>query len=55
LRVQLGLTQILYEINLGRQLPYHLQLNNLRMIHEYVMPHVTQDAFGAAGSALPPT
>jgi alkanesulfonate monooxygenase SsuD/methylene tetrahydromethanopterin reductase-like flavin-dependent oxidoreductase (luciferase family) len=55
LRVQLGLTQILYEINLGRQLPYHLQLNNLRMIHEYVMPHVTQDVFGAVGSALPPT
>jgi hypothetical protein len=55
LRGELGLTQVLYEINLGRQMPYHLQLNNLRMIHEYVMPHVTQDAFGAAGSALPPT
>jgi hypothetical protein len=27
----------------------------LRMIHEYVMPHVTQDAFGAVGSTLPPT
>jgi hypothetical protein len=30
-------------------MPYHLQLNNLRMIHQYVMPHVTQDAFGPVG------
>jgi alkanesulfonate monooxygenase SsuD/methylene tetrahydromethanopterin reductase-like flavin-dependent oxidoreductase (luciferase family) len=35
---QLSLTQILYEINFGRQMPYHLQLNNLQMIHEHVIP-----------------
>jgi hypothetical protein len=40
LRDELGLTQMLYEINLGRQLPYALQLKNLRMIHEHVIPQV---------------
>ena len=39
LRDELGLTQLLYEINLGRRMPYTLQLNNLRMINEYVTPH----------------
>lgn len=39
LQGQLGLTQLLYEINYGRQLPYKLQLSNLRMIHESVVPH----------------
>jgi hypothetical protein len=29
---------LLYEINYGRQLPYELQLRNLRLIHEQVMP-----------------
>jgi alkanesulfonate monooxygenase SsuD/methylene tetrahydromethanopterin reductase-like flavin-dependent oxidoreductase (luciferase family) len=38
LRDELGLTQMLYEINLGRQLPYELQLQNLRMINEHVIP-----------------
>jgi alkanesulfonate monooxygenase SsuD/methylene tetrahydromethanopterin reductase-like flavin-dependent oxidoreductase (luciferase family) len=38
LRDELGLTQMLYEINLGRQLPYALQLQNLRMINEHVIP-----------------
>ncbi|ETX07055.1 LLM class flavin-dependent oxidoreductase [Candidatus Entotheonella palauensis] len=38
LRDELSLTQILYEINFGRQIPYDLQLNNLQMIHDYVMP-----------------
>jgi hypothetical protein len=55
LRDQLGLSQILYEINFGRQMPYHLQLNNLQMIHAYVMPHITQAALGSVGRALPPT
>ena len=38
LRAELGLTQLLYEINYGRQLPYELQLRNLRLINEQVMP-----------------
>jgi alkanesulfonate monooxygenase SsuD/methylene tetrahydromethanopterin reductase-like flavin-dependent oxidoreductase (luciferase family) len=38
LRDELGLTQMLYEINLGRQLPYELQLQNLRMINQHVIP-----------------
>jgi len=40
LREELGLTQMLYEINLGRQLPYALQVKNLRMINEHVLPHL---------------
>jgi alkanesulfonate monooxygenase SsuD/methylene tetrahydromethanopterin reductase-like flavin-dependent oxidoreductase (luciferase family) len=35
---ELGLTQLLYEINYGRQLPYELQLRNLRLINEQVIP-----------------
>ncbi len=35
---ELDLTQILYEINLGRQIPYALQLKNLRLINERVIP-----------------
>src|SRR3989442_7709584 len=38
LRDELGLTQLLYEINYGRQLPYELQLRNLRLLNEQVMP-----------------
>jgi alkanesulfonate monooxygenase SsuD/methylene tetrahydromethanopterin reductase-like flavin-dependent oxidoreductase (luciferase family) len=38
LRDELGLTQLLYEINYGRQLPYELQLRNLRLINEQVIP-----------------
>jgi len=38
LRDELGLTQMLYEVNLGRQMPYELQLKNLRMINEHVIP-----------------
>jgi alkanesulfonate monooxygenase SsuD/methylene tetrahydromethanopterin reductase-like flavin-dependent oxidoreductase (luciferase family) len=34
----LDLTQILYEINFGRHIPYELQLKNLRMINEHVIP-----------------
>jgi hypothetical protein len=34
----LGLTQILYEVNYGRQLPYELQRQNLRLINERVLP-----------------
>ena len=38
LREDLDLTQILYEINFGRQIPYELQLKNLRLINERVIP-----------------
>jgi hypothetical protein len=34
---ELGLTQILYEINYGRQMPYELQLKNLHMIQQHVV------------------
>lgn len=37
---ELHLTQILYEINLGRQMPYALQTQNLRMIHQQVIPRL---------------
>ena len=40
LREELDLTQILYEVNYGRQLPYALQLENLRLINERVIPHI---------------
>ncbi|MBI3329271.1 MAG: hypothetical protein HYZ81_21535 [Nitrospinae bacterium] len=38
LRDELDLTQMLYEINLGRQIPYALQLKNLRLINQRVIP-----------------
>ena len=37
LRDELSLTQVLYEVNFGRQMPYELQLKNLRMIHQHVI------------------
>jgi alkanesulfonate monooxygenase SsuD/methylene tetrahydromethanopterin reductase-like flavin-dependent oxidoreductase (luciferase family) len=40
LREELDLTQILYEVNYGRQIPSALQLENLRMINEYVIPQL---------------
>ncbi len=36
---ELQLTQIVYEINLGRQIPYDLQKNCLRLITEQVVPN----------------
>jgi alkanesulfonate monooxygenase SsuD/methylene tetrahydromethanopterin reductase-like flavin-dependent oxidoreductase (luciferase family) len=41
LREELDLTQILYEVNYGRQMPYALQLENLRLINERVIPKLT--------------
>ncbi len=38
LREELDLTQLLYEVNYGRQIPYELQLKNLRLINEHVIP-----------------
>jgi alkanesulfonate monooxygenase SsuD/methylene tetrahydromethanopterin reductase-like flavin-dependent oxidoreductase (luciferase family) len=40
LREELDLTQILYEVNYGRQIPYPRQLENLRMINECVVPQL---------------
>jgi hypothetical protein len=40
LRDELDLTQILCEINHGRQLPYALQLENLKLINERVIPQL---------------
>jgi len=40
LREELDLPQILYEVNYGRQIPYALQLENLRLINEYVIPQL---------------
>jgi alkanesulfonate monooxygenase SsuD/methylene tetrahydromethanopterin reductase-like flavin-dependent oxidoreductase (luciferase family) len=37
---QLQLSQIVYEINFGRQIPQELQLNCLRLINERVIPHL---------------
>jgi hypothetical protein len=34
----LDLTQVMYEINYGRQIPYELQLKNLRLINAQVIP-----------------
>jgi alkanesulfonate monooxygenase SsuD/methylene tetrahydromethanopterin reductase-like flavin-dependent oxidoreductase (luciferase family) len=41
LRDELGLTQLMYEVNYGRQMPYELQLRNLRMINQYVVPQLS--------------
>ena len=38
---ELGLTQILYEVNFGRHIPYELQLQNLRLINAHVIPQCT--------------
>jgi alkanesulfonate monooxygenase SsuD/methylene tetrahydromethanopterin reductase-like flavin-dependent oxidoreductase (luciferase family) len=40
LRDELGLTQLMYEVNYGRQIPYELQLKNLRLITKYVIPQL---------------
>jgi alkanesulfonate monooxygenase SsuD/methylene tetrahydromethanopterin reductase-like flavin-dependent oxidoreductase (luciferase family) len=37
---ELQLTQIMYEINYGRQMPYELQLQNLHMIQQHVVGQV---------------
>src|SRR5262245_37365589 len=40
LREELDLTQILYEVNYGRQIPHALQMENLRLINEHVVPQL---------------
>lgn len=39
LKEQLQLSQIVFDINLGRQIPHELQMNTLRLMTERVMPH----------------
>jgi len=41
LQAVLGLTQLLYEVNFGRQMPYELQVQNLQLINERVIPQLT--------------
>ena len=36
----LGLSQIVYEINFGRRIPKELQLNCLKLINERVVPRL---------------
>jgi len=36
----LGLDQIIYEINFGRGIPHELQMNNLRLMNERVIPQL---------------
>ena len=36
----LGLDQIIYEINFGRRIPHELQMNNLRLMNEKVIPQL---------------
>ncbi len=40
LRDDLGLTQLIYEVDLGNQLPLNLQLNSLRLFNEEVVPQL---------------
>ncbi len=39
LKEQLQLSQIVFDINLGRRIPHELQMNTLRLMTERVMPH----------------
>jgi len=36
----LGLDQIIYEINFGRRIPHERQMNNLRLMNEKVIPQL---------------
>ena len=38
LREELHLTQIVFENNYGRRIPYELQMNSLRLMMERVVP-----------------
>jgi len=38
LQEELGLSQIIYEVNYGNLIPYKLQMNNLRLFNEEVIP-----------------
>ena len=40
LRDDLGLTQFIYEIDLGNQLPLEMQLNSLRLFNKEVAPQL---------------
>ena len=38
LQEELGLTQIIYEVNFGCRIPYELQVNCIRLMTERVIP-----------------
>jgi hypothetical protein len=40
LRDELGLSQIMFEVNFGSQIPYELQISSLRLMTEKVIPHL---------------
>ena len=40
LQEDLGLTHLIYEVDLGNHLPYELQLNSLRLFNEEVLPQL---------------
>ena len=39
---ELSLSQIVYEINYGRRIPYELQMKSLRLLTERVLPKISQ-------------
>ena len=41
LQEELGLTQIIYEVNFGCRIPYQFQVNCIRLINERVIPRVS--------------
>ena len=41
LQEELGLTQVIYEVNLGCRMPYELQVNCIRLFNEKVIPHLS--------------
>ena len=41
LQEELGLTQIIYEVNFGCRVPYELQVNCIRLMNERVIPRVS--------------
>ena len=38
---ELGLTQIIYEVNFGCRIPYQFQVNCIRLMNERVIPRVS--------------
>ena len=39
LQEELGINQLVYEVNMGSRMPLELQMNAVRLIHEKVVPH----------------
>jgi alkanesulfonate monooxygenase SsuD/methylene tetrahydromethanopterin reductase-like flavin-dependent oxidoreductase (luciferase family) len=38
LQEDLGINQLVYEVNFGSQMPLHLQINAVRLLNERVVP-----------------